>query len=516
MLQINDLTITHKKDLRTLLSGFRLVLNEGDKAVLIGEEGDGKSTLLKWIYDPKLPEPYVEARGERVLGGERLAWLPQELPEGEREKSVYAFFLEEEAFDAGAAPELGRLAAEFGLPPDVFFSDRPMGTLSGGEKVKLQLLRCLLGQPTVLLLDEPSNDLDLPTLEWLEGFIREFPHIVLFVSHDETLIEATANTVIHLELLRRKTLPRCTVFRGSYREYRESRAAAFRKQARLAESDRREQRIRDEKFRRIQQTVERAQSAVSRQDPHGGRLLKKKMHAVKSLEKRYEREDRELTEFPDEEEAISLLFSDCPGVPAGKTVLDYACPALWAPGPEGRLLAGDLRLRLRGPEKLCILGRNGAGKTTLLRTLAKELLARDDLRAAYMPQNYGELLPPAQSPVEFLLTGGSKEEETRVRTCLGSLKFTAPEMDRPLSELSGGQRAKVFLLRMSLQGANVLLLDEPTRNFSPLSGPVIRGLLREFPGAILSVSHDRKYMEEVCTRLLRLTENGLEEVRTPR
>ncbi len=91
MLQINDLTITHKKDLRTLLSGFRLVLNEGDKAVLIGEEGDGKSTLLKWIYDPKLPEPYVEARGERVLGGERLAWLPQELPEGEREKSVYAF-----------------------------------------------------------------------------------------------------------------------------------------------------------------------------------------------------------------------------------------------------------------------------------------------------------------------------------------------------------------------------------------------------------------------------------------
>ncbi len=511
MLQIRDLTITHKKDLRTLLSAFQLTLNEGDKAVLIGEEGDGKSTLLKWIYDPGLIEAYAEAAGERILAGERLAWLPQELPEAERARSVYEFFLEEEAFQRASVPELGRLAARFGLPGDVFYSPQRMDTLSGGEKVKLQLLRCLLRQPTVLLLDEPSNDLDLPTLEWLEGFIRSFPHVVLFISHDETLIEGTANVIVHLELLRRKTLPRFTVYKGSYAAYRESRTEAFRKQAQQAASDRREQKLRDEKYRRIRQSVERAQNAVSRQDPHGGRLLKKKMHAVKSMERRFERQDRELTEFPDEEEAISLLFADCPGLPAGKTVLDFSLPELRAAGEEGRLLARDLRLLVRGPEKVGIVGRNGAGKTTLLRLLAAELLPRTDLRAACMPQNYEDLLDPGKTPVEFLMTGGSREEETRIRTCLGSLKYTAAEMDHPLSELSGGQKAKVFLLGMSLSGANVLLLDEPTRNFSPLSGPVIRALLRDYPGAILSVSHDRKYLGEVCTRILRLTEDGLEE-----
>ena len=109
-------------------------------------------------------------------------------------------------------------------------------------------------------------------------------------------------------------------------------------------------------------------------------------------------------------------------------------------------------------------------------------------------------------------TTGEKEERTRIRTYLGSLKYTADEMDHPMAELSGGQKAKVLLLKMSLSKANVLILDEPTRNFSPLSGGVIRKLLTEFPGAILSISHDRKYMEEVCDTIYRLTEEGLQKV----
>lgn len=99
---------------------------------------------------------------------------------------------------------------------------------------------------------------------------------------------------------------------------------------------------------------------------------------------------------------------------------------------------------------------------------------------------------------------------TRIRTYLGSLKFTPDEMEHPIWELSGGQKAKVLLLRMSLSGANVLILDEPTRNFSPLSGPVIRKMLREFPGAVISISHDRKYIEEVCDKIYQLNPNGLQ------
>ena len=111
--------------------------------------------------------------------------------------------------------------------------------------------------------------------------------------------------------------------------------------------------------------------------------------------------------------------------------------------------------------------------------------------------------------MEFLSVTGDKEETTRIRTYLGSMKYTVDEMNHPMSELSGGQKAKVLLLKMSLSGADVLILDEPTRNFSPLSGPVIRKILRQYQGAILSISHDRKYIEEVCTAVYELTPEGL-------
>ena len=147
----------------------------------------------------------------------------------------------------------------------------------------------------------------------------------------------------------------------------------------------------------------------------------------------------------------------------------------------------------------------------MLRRVAGKLLARTDVRAEYMPQNYEELLDMDMTPVEFLNRSGSKEERTRLRSWLGALKFTADEMEHPIRELSGGQKAKVLLLKMSVSGANVLILDEPTRNFSPLSGPVIRRMIREFPGAVISISHDRKYIAEVCDTVYRLTPEGLVE-----
>ena len=161
-------------------------------------------------------------------------------------------------------------------------------------------------------------------------------------------------------------------------------------------------------------------------------------------------------------------------------------------------------------EIVTLIGPNGAGKTTLLKKIAEELLNRNDIKAEYMPQTYEDLLDLDVTPVDYLDKTGDKEERTRIRTYLGSLKYTPDEMEHPIRELSGGQKAKVLLLRMSLSGANVLILDEPTRNFSPLSGPVIRKMLREFPGAVISISHDRKYIEEVCDKIYQLNPNGLQ------
>ena len=507
VLQIKNLTITHRKDGRVLLKDFSFTLSPGDRAVLIGEEGDGKSTLLKLIYDERLVRDYVEYSGGIVKSGLTLGYLAQELSGAQKERSVLEFCAGFPAFYTLAPAELSGIANRLGLEAGLFYDDRKVGTLSGGEKVKLQLAGILMGRPDALLLDEPSNDLDLETLEWLEAFLNSCALPALYVSHDETLIENTANVVIHLEQVRRKTLPRHTVARMPYRRYVEERLSGFARREREAKKERDEYEKQREKFLRIRSRVEHEQAAVSRGDPHGGQLLKKKMKAVQSMGRRFERERERMTRPPDTEDAIFVRFAEGVSVPNGKTVLDLDLPELAA---GGRVLARDVHLHVAGPEKVCIIGQNGAGKTTLLRKIAELLLPRPDLKAAYMPQDYGDLLDGAETPVEFLSSAGGKAEITRIRTFLGSMRYTAGEMEHGVSELSGGQKAKLLFLNMIFGGCNVLVLDEPTRNFSPLSNPVIRSVLKSFGGAIISVSHDRKYIGEVCGRILRLTESGLE------
>ncbi len=511
MLQIQKLTIHHKKDLRTILKDVSFTLKPGDKAVLIGEEGNGKSTLLRWIYDPQSVESYAEVSGQRILAAETLGYLPQELPDSDKEKTIYEYFCEAKRFFDLSPKELGQIAMELQLPSDFFYSDQTMGSLSGGEKVKAQMARLLMEQASILLLDEPSNDIDLETLHWMERFIANCVQPVLFISHDEVLISRCANVVIHLEQLRRKTVSRCTVAHMTYEEYITQRTAVFQNREREALNDKRMEKLREEKFQRIYQQVEHAQATISRQDPHGGQLLKKKMKAVKSMEKRFEREHEQMRQLPEEEEAIFFKFGQDISIPAGKIMVDYSLPELRT--PDGRLLSKDISLLIKGREKVCIIGKNGCGKTTLLRKIAEELLQRNDIKAAYMPQNYEELFDMDKTPVEFLAVSSHKDDLTWARTCLGSMKYTTEEMDHPLRELSGGQKAKVLLLKMSFSAADVLILDEPTRNFSPLSNPVIRSVLQNYQGVILSISHDRKYIAEVCDHIYRLTESGLQKVK---
>lgn len=510
MLQIKKLNLTHKKDLRIIFDDFNLVLNDGDKAVIIGEEGNGKSTLMKWIYDPQLIENYIDAEGEKIIGNERFGYLPQEMSAEDKRKTVYEYFSEEELFWNKTPKELSGIAGKFGLTNEFFYSDQEMGSLSGGEKVKAQLMRILIQDVTVLLLDEPSNDIDIGTLELLENTINDWAHIVLFISHDETLIEHTANMVIHIEQIQRKTKARYTIAKLPYERYVEERLHKFERQTQQALNDRKEKKIRDEKYRRVMQSVQSALENCSRQSPSVAKNLKDKMHTVKSMEKRFEKEDENMTEMPEQEEAIFFKLGDKNSyIPAGKTVIEYELSKLMTPDGK-RILAEDIHLRMKGAQKVCIVGTNGVGKTTLLRKIAAELINRNDIKAEYMPQNYEDMLNLDVTPVDFLDKSGDKEERTRIRTYLGSLKYTADEMDHPIRELSGGQKAKVLLLNMSLSGANVLILDEPTRNFSPLSGPVIRKMIREFPGAVISISHDRKYIDEVCDKIYELNSNGLQ------
>lgn len=506
MLQVKNLTLTHRKDLRTLTEDFSFILNDGDKAVIIGEEGNGKSTILKWLYDPGLIEPYCEWSGEVSGDPGPMGYLAQDLAEAEKAGSVYDFCAASPFFFDQTPRELADIARQLRFPADEFYSERPVSSLSGGEKIKLQLGRLLFGRPAVLLLDEPSSDLDLETLEWLEDWLNGYPGTVLYISHDETLIENTATMVLHVEHPREGKPPRCTVHRLDYATYISRRSDAIADQARQARKEREEYDKKMEKFRRIQQSVEHAQGAVSRQDPGKGRLLKKKMHTVLSMGRRFEREAEDMTRLPEVEEAAFLRFPEGTAVPAGKTVLDLRLPELRA---GDRLLARDIRLHVSGGEKVGILGPNGAGKTTLLRRVAEELLSRRDLRAAYMSQDYADTLPLDRTPVAYLAPEGDTASETKARTYLGSIRYTRQETAHPIRELSGGQKAKLLLTKMMLDGVNVLILDEPTRNFSPISGPRVREALEAYQGTIISVSHDRKFLSQVCDKLYRFTERGL-------
>ena len=505
MLQIKNLSIYHNKDLTPLIENLSFSLREGERAALIGEEGNGKSTLLRLVAG--LEAPYVSFTGEILVTGAR-GYLPQELPEEDRAKSAYEYFSESPVFFEQTPRELSDVARELSLPADIFYSEQIMESFSGGERVKLQLARMLMARPALLLLDEPSNDLDMATVRWLEAFLSTCKIPMLFVSHDESLLSRAANVILHIERLRRRQVPRATVYRMDYDTFVSTRLSSMAHQEQVARKEREEYDKKMERFRQIRQKVEHQQNTISRQDPAGGRLLKKKMHAVQSMGRRFEREAENMTDMPESEDAIFARLT-CAPQPAGKTVADVHLPELTVPG--GRVLARDVRLAVRAGEKVLITGRNGAGKSTLIRALYENMKARRDIRVFYMPQDPCEMLDMDKTPVDMLAETFDKEETTKSRIELGSMKFTPEEMDHPCRALSGGQKAKLMFLMMARKRPDVLLLDEPTRNLSPLSGPVVRALFAEYPGCIIAVSHDRLFARAVFTRCVELDGAGIHD-----
>ena len=508
MLVIKKLELYLKKDLRTLLTDFNFSLNENQKVALVGEEGNGKSTLLKAIYDESLISDYIDIRGDIFKSDEIIGYLPQQIDVKYRGLSTRAYFEKYAPTYTFDYSDYYKLLDQMEFNEDRISDDVLIYQLSGGEKIKFGLLCVMMQNPTILLLDEPTNDLDIKSVEWLERFILNLTIPVMFVSHDETLLENCANTIIHFEQLMRKSEPHHTIKKMAYSEYVKQRNRDISHREQVAHKDKEEYNKQREKYRKIYQKVEHEQNTISRQDPAGGRLLKKKMHSVKSMGKRFEREKENMTQRPDYEESINIQFHDILAVPTGKKIVDLYINELKA---GNKVLSQNIKLEVYGPKKVCIIGDNGCGKTTLLRIIRDHVM-ENNLKCAYMPQDYVEMMNPEVNPVDFISESGDKDELTTIRTYLGSMNFTKEEMLRPTKELSGGQKAKLYFSNMILKQAQVLILDEPTRNLSPLSGPEIRQALREFAGCIISVSHDRKYINEVCDDVYELNKDGLHYV----
>ncbi|MGP0293757.1 ATP-binding cassette domain-containing protein [Streptococcus pneumoniae] len=440
MIKINHLTITQNKDLRDLVSDLSMTIQDGEKVAIIGEEGNGKSTLLKILMGEALSDFTI--KGNIQSDYQSLAYIPQKLPEELKKKTLHDyFFLDSIDLDYSI---LYRLAEELHFDSNRFASDQKIGNLSGGEALKIQLIHELAKPFEILFLDEPSNDLDLETVDWLKGQIQKTRQTVIFISHDEDFLSETADTIVHLRLVKHRKEAETLVEHLDYDSYSEQRKANFAKQSQQAANNQRAYDKTMEKHRRVKQNVETALRATK--DSTAGRLLAKKM----------------------------------------KTVLSQ--------------------------EKIGIIGPNGVGKSTLLAKLKQLLNDKREISLGFMPQDYHKKLQLDLSPIAYLSKTGEKEELQKIQSHLASLNFSYPEMQHQIRSLSGGQQGKLLLLDLVLRKPNFLLLDEPTRNFSPTSQPQIRKLFATYPGGLITVSHDRRFLKEVCSSIYRLTEHGLELV----
>ena len=503
MIQIHKLTITHNKDLRNLVSDLTMVIREGEKVAIIGEEGNGKSTLLQTLMGKQPLDFTISGRIHSDFGP--YSYIPQSLPADLKTLSLHDYFFSGQ--DNLDYSRIYRFAEELQFDSDRFASQQLIGSLSGGEALKVQLIHELSKPFEVLFLDEPSNDLDLETVDWLKRQIQKMRQTVIFISHDEDFLSQTADTIIHLRLVKHRKEAETLVEHLDYDRYSEQRKAHFARQSQQAANDQRVYEKTMEKHRRVKQNVENALRATK--DSTAGRLLAKKMKTVLSQEKRYEKAAQSMTQKPLEEEQIQLFFSDIQPLAASKVLVRLENETL---SIGERVLAQGLQLTIRGQEKIGIIGPNGVGKSTLLAKLQQLLGDKREISLGFMPQDYQETLNLDLSPVEFLSQTGHKEELQKIQSHLASLNFSYPEMHHHIHSLSGGQQGKLLLLNLVLRKPNFLLLDEPTRNFSPTSQPEIRKVFASYPGGLITVSHDRRFLKEVCTNIYRLTEHGLEIV----
>lgn len=488
MVEVKNLNIKLRNSDRYLLKNFNLILNNKDKAAIIGEEGNGKTTFIKSLISNKEILEYVDVEGI-INVPKNIGYLEQSLNELWLERELREFFLKDNP-DSNENYEIYddykktvEVFNSLRLDLDLLESERKISTFSGGEKVKFQLAKIMIKNPEFLILDEPTNDLDIETLEFLEDFINNTDIPILYVSHDETLLENTANMIIHLEQLKRKTNVRNAVSKISYKDYVEDRQKRIEKSIQEHNS---ETKIKKESLKKLNKIKDK----IVANNPERQNQLRSLIAEEKRLEK------DSVTEKIETEDQIFLKISDIEEIPNSKVILDMHLDVLEV---DEKSLANNIDITLIGKEKLVILGKNGIVKTTLLKKILEKLKETPNIKVGCMPQNYDEVLKNYSKVLDFL-SENNEESITRIRSLLGMLKFTSEEMLSDISNLSGGQKAKIFLLKMFLDKSNVLVLDEPTRNLSPLSNPVIRKILKEYPGSIISVSHDRKYIGEVCDK----------------
>ena len=496
-------------------------LQRGEKAGLVGPNGAGKSTLFRMITGQEAPDEgnvsidrgttigyFSQDVGEmvgrsavaEVMDGAgnvsevaaELRALESDMADPDKLDQIEAL-IERYGEVQGRFEELGGYALEgrarevlAGLSFTQEMMDGDVGKLSGGWKMRVALARILLMKPDVMLLDEPSNHLDLESLIWLENFLKAYDGALMMTSHDREFMNRIVNKIVEIDG------GSLTTYSGDYAFYEQQRALAEKQQ---------------------QAQFERQQAMLAKEIKFIERFKARASHAaqVQSRVKKLEKIER--VEPPRRRQAVTFDFP-----PAPRSGDDVASLAAVKKAYGSRTIYDGLDLTIRRRERWCVMGVNGAGKSTLLKLIAGDTTPDSGsvqigaaVKMGYFAQHAMDLLDGENTVFETLEHAFPTAGQGALRTLAGCFGFSGDDIEKRCRVLSGGEKARLVMALMLFDPPNFLVLDEPTNHLDMATKEMLIAALREFEGTMLFVSHDRHFLAELSNRVLEVTPDGVHQ-----